>query len=101
MICEKVQHSLSKNDYGAVSDRCLRTGHSAGDDDVVCRRRIQAFQGCWDKRQRSEAMKNMVSVEDDFNDITHKRGQRTFGVLDAGWRCVDGSGILGVFRRRE
>ena len=99
LICDKSSTQLEPTSgNGAVSDRCLRTSNSAGDGDVECRRWIQEFLWCWGKRERSEAMENVVSVEDDHNDNAHQRGQTTVCVLDAGWRCADGSGTLGVRR---
>ena len=65
----KSSTQLEPNGYGAVSDRCLRTSNSAGYGDVECRRWFQAFQPRWSKRVRSEAMENVVSVEDDCYDI--------------------------------
>ena len=65
----KSSTQLEPNGYGTVSDRCLRTSNSAGYGDVECRRWFQAFQPRWSKRVRSEAMENVVSVEDDCYDI--------------------------------
>ena len=45
-------------------------------------------------------MENVVSVKNDHNDNAHERGQRTFCVIDVGWRCADGSGTLAVCRIR-
>ena len=59
---------------------------------------LRCFQWRWSKRERSDAMENVVSVEDDYHVITHKGGQRTLRVLDAGWRCADISGALGSSR---
>ena len=97
LICEKSSTQLEpKSGKGAVSDRCLRQSNSAGDGDDECRRWIQAFQWCWGKRERSAAMENVVSAENGYHDITHKRGQRTFRVLNVGWRRTDGSGTPGI-----
>ena len=50
------------------------------------------FQWRWSERERPEAMENVVSVENGYHDITHKRGQRTFRVLD----MLDGDALTAV-----